>query len=104
MARARAAHATVALVLRAGRQPDESVPACRQHAALPEGSVMGRVGPARHRFVRYYRNPVFRAFFHALPEIGSGEIDTGGWLLQRSTPGPHAGVGCLTYCFAAQGL
>ena len=29
---------------------------------------MGRVGPACHRFVRYYRNPVFRAFFHALPE------------------------------------
>ena len=68
VARARAARATVALALRAGRQPDEGVPACRQHAALSEGSVMGRVGPACRRFVRYYRNPVFRAFFHALPE------------------------------------
>ena len=68
VARARAARATVALALRAARQPDEGVPACRQHAALPEGSVMGRVGPACRRFVRYYRNPVFRAFFHALPE------------------------------------
>ncbi len=29
---------------------------------------MGWVGPACRRFVRYYRNPVFRAFFHALPE------------------------------------
>src|SRR6185437_4342658 len=29
---------------------------------------MGRVGPACRRFVRYYRNPVFRVFFHALPE------------------------------------
>ena len=29
---------------------------------------MGRVGPACRRLVRYYRNPVFRAFFHALPE------------------------------------
>ena len=27
---------------------------------------MGRVGPACRRFVRYYRNRVFRAFFHAL--------------------------------------
>ena len=68
VARARTARTTVALALRAGRLPDESVPACRQHAALPEGSVMGRVGPACRRFVRYYRNPVFRAFFHALPE------------------------------------
>ena len=65
---ARAARATVALALRADRLPDDSVPACRQHAALPEGSVMGRAGPACHRFVRYYRNPVFRALFHALPE------------------------------------
>jgi hypothetical protein len=24
------------------------------------------------------------------------------WLLQRSFPCPHAGAGCLTYCFAAQ--
>jgi hypothetical protein len=45
VARARAARATVALALRAGRQPDESVPACRQHAALPEGSVMGELAP-----------------------------------------------------------
>ena len=29
---------------------------------------MGRVGPAYRRFVRYYRNRVFRAFFHAPPE------------------------------------
>ena len=29
---------------------------------------MGRVGPACRRFVRYYRNRVFRAFFHALPQ------------------------------------
>jgi hypothetical protein len=29
---------------------------------------MGRAGPACRRFVRYYRNPVFRALFHALPE------------------------------------
>jgi hypothetical protein len=63
-----AARATVALALRADRLPDESVPACRQHGALPEGSVMGRAGPAGRRFVRYYRNPVFRALFHALPE------------------------------------
>ena len=68
VARARAARATVALALRADRLPDESVPACRQHVALPEGSVMGRVGPACRPFVRYYRNPVFRAFFHVLPE------------------------------------
>jgi hypothetical protein len=41
---------------------------------------MGRVGPARRRFVRYYKNPVFRGFFHALPEkIGSyeAELSTG---------------------------
>ena len=75
-ARLRAACATVALALRADRLPDEDVPACRQYAALPEGSVMGWVGPACHRFVRYYRNPVFRVFFHALREIGSCEIDT----------------------------
>ena len=29
---------------------------------------MGRVGPACRRFVRYYRNRVFRPFFHALPD------------------------------------
>ena len=29
---------------------------------------MGRVGPACRRFVRYYRNRVFRAFFHAPPD------------------------------------
>jgi hypothetical protein len=29
---------------------------------------MGRVGSACRHFVRYYRNPVFGAFFHALPE------------------------------------
>jgi hypothetical protein len=56
---------------------------------------MGWVGPACRRFVRYYRNPVFRAFFHALPEIGSCEIDTRGWPLQRSSPSPHTGAGCL---------
>jgi hypothetical protein len=44
------------------------MPACRQHPALPEGFVMGRFGSACRRFVRYYRNPVFRAFFHAPPE------------------------------------
>jgi hypothetical protein len=45
VARARATHATVALALRAARQPDEGVPACRQHAALPEGSFMGWLAP-----------------------------------------------------------
>jgi len=64
VARAHAARATVALALRAARQPDEGVPACRQHAALLEGSVMSRVGPACRRFVRYYRNRVFSPFFH----------------------------------------
>jgi hypothetical protein len=32
------------------------------------------VGPACRRFVRYYRNPVFGAFFHAVREIGSNEM------------------------------
>jgi hypothetical protein len=35
---------------------------------------MGRVGPACRRFVRYYRNRVFGAFFHALREISSSEM------------------------------
>jgi hypothetical protein len=43
------------------------------------------VGPACRRFVRYYRNRVFRAFFHALPEIGSCEIDTRSWPLQGTS-------------------
>ena len=46
---------------------------------------MGRVGPACRRFVRYYRNRVFSAFFHALLKIGSCEIGTRSWL-QRSEP------------------
>jgi hypothetical protein len=63
---------------------------------------MGRAGPAGRRFVRYYRNPVFSAFFHALPKIGSCEIGTRSWLLQSSFPGPYAGAGCPTYCFVTQ--
>lgn len=33
-------------------------------------------------------------FFTRRRKIGSRETDTGGWLLQRSSPGPHAGAGC----------
>ena len=70
VARARAARATVALALRADGQPDAGVPTCRQRAPPPGGSVMSRVGPACRRFFHYYRNRVFRAFFHvhASPE------------------------------------
>jgi hypothetical protein len=66
VARARAARATVA-VTRAARRIGH-----------------GRAGPACHRIVRYYRNPVFRPFFHSLPgdwdwrgrhtRVGSGEV------------------------------
>jgi hypothetical protein len=64
---------------------------------------MGRDSPACRRFVRYYRNRVFSAFFHTLPKIGSCEIRLSRSWLQRSFPCPHAGAGCLTYRFAAQG-
>ena len=103
VARARAAGATAALALRATRQPDEGVPACRQRAALPEGSVMGRVGPVCRRFVRYYRNRVFRAFFHALPEnrlVRDSQTRLAVPAILSSNP--SAGAGCLTHCFAAQ--
>jgi hypothetical protein len=55
----------------AGRAPR------REHACLLAARCMarrvchGRAHPACHRIVRYYRNPDFGAFFHALPEIGS---------------------------------
>ncbi len=64
VARARAARATVAPASSAGGQPGEGMPAFRQRAALSGGCVMGGAGPACRRFVRYFRNRVFRAFFH----------------------------------------
>jgi hypothetical protein len=103
VARARAARATVELALRAARQPDEGVPTCRRRAALPEGSVMGRVGPTCRRFVRYYRNRVCQGRFSRTPGKGdSCEIAERGWLFQRSSPRSHTGAGCLIHCFAAQ--
>jgi hypothetical protein len=71
---AREARATVAPASYTVREPDEGVPTCRQRAALSEGSIMGRVGPACRHFVRYYRNRVFGAVLHALREIGSSEM------------------------------
>lgn len=47
---------------------------------------MGRVGPACRRFVRYYRNRVFSAFFHALLKIGLCEIGARSW---RSDLNPY---------------
>ncbi len=64
VARAARARATVAPASSAGGQPGEGMPAFRQRAALSGGCVMGGAGPACRRFVRYFRNRVFRAFFH----------------------------------------
>jgi hypothetical protein len=100
VARARAARATVALALRVGRQPDESVPACRQHAALPERSVMARVGPACRRLSATTEIRFSGAFFTRSRKIGSCEID-GRVAAAAILSGPHAGAGCPTYCFAA---
>ena len=67
VARARAARATVALAPGDGRQPDEGMPACRQRAALSEGSVMaGRPRVPTH--CPLLRKSGFRDLFHALPE------------------------------------
>ena len=44
----------------------------------------------------------FQGLFSRAPGKSARATDTRGWLLQRSPPGPHAGAGCLTYCFAAQ--
>jgi hypothetical protein len=35
-------------------------------------------------------------FFTRRWKIGSCEIGTRGWLLQRSSPCPHVGAGCLS--------
>ena len=51
--------------------------------------------PACRRFVRYYRNRVFRALFHALPKIGSCEIDLS---LPGHQHGCHPGGGNRRVC------
>ena len=73
-----ARHATVVLTLRAARQPDEGVPACRQHAALPQGSVMGRVGPVCRALPATTEIGFSGPFFTRCQKIGSCEIETRG--------------------------
>ena len=45
MTRARAVYADVAITPSTGKQPDEGLPAGRQHTVLSEGSVMGGLAP-----------------------------------------------------------
>ena len=67
VARARAARATVALALRAGGQTVEGVLACRQRAALSEGSVMDGLAPLAAALFATTEIR-FSGAFHALPE------------------------------------
>ena len=102
--RTRASRATVAVLalVLACALPRGRVPACRQRAALPKRFVMGGLAPCAAALSATTEIGFSGPFFTRSRKIGSCEIDIGGWLLQRSSPGPHAGAGCLTYCFAAQ--